>query len=197
MEVRERKDGLDLRNAVLLDHVPVVVAQEEQTALRMVDDVDDVVGVEVLQNGHDDRAVGDGRDVGDAPAGVVAADQRDFVASFDTRLFVEQVQLGDFLGHFVVGKGLFLEIIGQGGQLAVFAETGFVYLQEVFGQHGSFSYAKFGKGGRMRSGFGRGRGGGCAVVVRTSPHAAVYRSDPSFLSGVPDGGGVVCRGFHM
>lgn len=75
MEVGEREDRLNLANLVLLDVVPVVVAQEEQAALRVVDDVDDVGRGEVLEDGNDDRAVGDGSDIGDAPPRVVASYQ--------------------------------------------------------------------------------------------------------------------------
>lgn len=71
VEVRQREDRLDLPDLVLLDHVPEVVAQEEQAALRVVDDVDDVRRGKVLQDRHDDRTVGDRADVGDAPAGLL------------------------------------------------------------------------------------------------------------------------------
>ena len=95
----------------------------------MVDDVDDVRGGEVLQDGDDDGAVGDRGQIGDAPSGVVTSDQGDFVALFDAGLFEEQVEFGDLLGHFVIGEGLVLEIVGQSRHFAVFAETLFVYFQ--------------------------------------------------------------------
>ena len=136
VEVREREDRLDLFDLVLLDHVPEVVAQEQQPAFGVVDDVDDVGRGEVLQDGDDHRAVGDRSDIGDAPAGVVAADQRDFVALSDAGLLVEQVQFGDLLGHFVVREGFALEIVGQGRHFAVLPETPLVDFDEVFLQHG-------------------------------------------------------------
>ena len=44
VEVGEREDGFDLADLLLLDHVPEVVAQEEQAALRVVDDVVHALG---------------------------------------------------------------------------------------------------------------------------------------------------------
>ena len=131
VEVGEREDRLNLANLVLLDVVPVVVAQEEQAALRVVDDVDDVGRGEVLEDGDDDRAVGDGSDIGDAPPRVVASYQGDFVAALDACLLEEQVELGNLLGHLVVGKLLFLEVVGQSGHLTVLAEALFVNLNQV------------------------------------------------------------------
>jgi len=132
MEVREREDGFDLFDLVLFDHVPEVVAQKQQAAFRVVDDVDDICGGEILEDRHDHGAVGDGSYVGDAPAGVVAADQRDFVALFDPGFLEKQVQFGDFLGHFVIRKGFVLEIVGEGRHFPVFPKTRFVYFQQVF-----------------------------------------------------------------
>ena len=112
--------------------VPEVVAQEEHAALRVVDDVDDVGGGEILQDRDDDRSVCDRGYVGDAPAGVVAAYEGDFVALFDPGFFEKQVQFGDFLGHFVIRKGFVLEIVGEGRHFPVFPKTRFVYFQQVF-----------------------------------------------------------------
>ena len=129
VEVRQREDRFDLPDLLLLDDVPEVVAQEQQAAFGVVDDVDDVVGREILEDRHDDGSVGDRADVGDAPAGIVASDERDLVALPDAGLAVEEVQAGDLLGHFVVGEGLAVEIVGQRRHLAVFAETGLVDFQ--------------------------------------------------------------------
>ena len=129
MEVRQREDRFDLPDLLLLDDVPEVVAQEQQAAFGVVDDVDDVVGREILEDRHDDGSVGDRADVGDAPAGIVAPDERDLVALPDAGLAVEEVQAGYLLGHFVVGEGLAVEIVGQGRHLAVVAETGLVDFQ--------------------------------------------------------------------
>lgn len=102
VEVRERENRFDLAYLLFFDDVPEVVAQKQQAAFGVVDDVDDVVGGEVLQDRHDDRSVGDRGDVGDAPAGVVAAYERDLVALLDACFLEQQMQLGDLLGHLVV-----------------------------------------------------------------------------------------------
>lgn len=47
----------------------------------MVDDVVHIIGIEILQDGHYDAAVGDGGHICNAPAGVVFADNRYFVAA--------------------------------------------------------------------------------------------------------------------
>ncbi len=129
LEVRQREDRFDLADLFFFDDVPEVVAQEKQAALRVVDDVNDVVGREVLQNGYDDRSVGDSADVGDAPAGVVAAYERYLVALLDAGFLEQQVELGYLFGHFVVRELLVLEIVGQRRHLAVFAEARFVDFQ--------------------------------------------------------------------
>ncbi len=135
VEIGQREDRLHLRNALLLDHVPEVVAQEEQAALRVVDDVVHVVGMEVLENRHDDRAVGDRRQVGDAPPGIVASDQRDAVARHDAQFAEKQVQTGDFGRRTAVGEGLLLEIVGQRRQIEIRAEAGGIEPYEVVVQH--------------------------------------------------------------
>lgn len=132
VQVREREDGFDLSDLVGFDRVPERVAQEKQSAFRMVDDVDHVVGMEILQNGYDDCAVSDRGDVGDAPAGIVAADQRDPVALPNTRLVEEQVQLGDLGAHFQVGEALLFEIVGQCRKRVVLPEAGLVNIDQVF-----------------------------------------------------------------
>ena len=91
VEIGERQHRVDAGDFVLLDDVPVVVADEEQAALGVVDDVYDVGGREVLEDGDDDRSVGDRRQIGDAPARIVAADERDLVAAADLRFFEEEV----------------------------------------------------------------------------------------------------------
>ena len=95
----------------------------------------DVGGREVLEDGDDDRSVGDRRQIGDAPARIVAADERDLVAAADLRFFEEEMQFGDLLGHLVVRKGFALEIVGQRRQLAVSAEALFVHSDQILLQH--------------------------------------------------------------
>lgn len=60
---------------------PNAVAGEKEDGFRMVDDVVHIIGIEILQDGHYDAAVGDGGHICNAPAGVVFADNRYFVAA--------------------------------------------------------------------------------------------------------------------
>ena len=132
VEIGERKHGLDLAYLVFFDDVPEVVAQKEQLAFRVVDDVDDVGRGEILQYRDDYGAVGDRGDVGDAPPGIVAPDQRYLVALLYAGLFEQEVQLGDLLGHLVIRECFALEIVGQCRHFTVLAETRLVYFYQVF-----------------------------------------------------------------
>ena len=102
MEVGERKGRPDLFYVVRLDRVPIDIPGEQQHRIRVVDDVVHIVRAEVLQDRDDDGAVSDRGDIDDAPARVVAADQRYLVATLQSGLFEKQVQLGDLLGHFKI-----------------------------------------------------------------------------------------------
>ena len=117
LSIRPKAPGMKYRHYA--PSAPVVV----------VDDVNDVGRCEVLEDRHDNGPIGDRGDVGDAPTGVVAPDQRYLVSLLDARLFEEQVEFGDLLGHFVVRKRFAFEIVGQSCHFAVFAEAGFVDLQ--------------------------------------------------------------------
>ena len=118
--------------SIFFDDVPEVVAQKEQLAFRVVDDVDDVGRGEILQYRDDYGAVGDRGDVGDAPPGIVAPDQRYLVALLYAGLFEQEVQLGDLLGHLVIRECFALEIVGQCRHFTVLAETRLVYFYQVF-----------------------------------------------------------------
>ncbi len=102
MVVRKRKYGIHMRNLLLLDIVPEVIAQKEQLALRVVDDMYHVVGREVLQYGHYNGTVGYRCNVGYAPARIVAAYKRNLVAALYVGLAEQQMQFGDLLRHFVI-----------------------------------------------------------------------------------------------
>ena len=132
MEIGERKYGFDLAYLVFFDDVPEIVAQKEQLALRVVDDVDDVGRSEVLQYRDDYGAEGDRGYVGDAPPGIVAPDQRYFVPLLYAGLFEQEVQLGDLLGHLVIRECFTLEIVGQRRHFTVLAKTRLVYFYQVF-----------------------------------------------------------------
>ena len=60
---------------------PNGIAGEEERRFGVVYDMMDIIGVEVLQNGDYDTTVGDGGHIGDAPAGIVLADDGYLVAA--------------------------------------------------------------------------------------------------------------------
>ena len=126
-EVREREDGLQRRHPRRIEVGHEVVADEEHAALRVVDDVHHVRRIEILKYGHDDGTVGDGGNIGYAPADVVAADQGNLVALAYARLVEEQMQFGDLAGRLQIGERVAAEVVRQGRKVAVVAETRFVY----------------------------------------------------------------------
>ena len=142
-EVGEREYGLDAHHLLLVNHIPEGVAQEEEFRLGVVDDVVDVVGVEVLKDGDNHSTIGDGGQIGDDPAGVVAANEGDFVTLLDITLPKEHVELGNLLGHLIVGETLLLEVVCQSRHLAVLLETALVNLNQVFLYHKNPIYGLF------------------------------------------------------
>ena len=102
MEVSKREYSLDIWNLIPLDIIPEVVAKEEQAALRVVDDVDYIIGVEVLKDRNDNCTVCDCCDVADAPASIVTADKRNLITRVDTRLLEHKVELCHLLCYLVV-----------------------------------------------------------------------------------------------
>ena len=124
--VGERKDGFDAFDLIAFDGVPVDVADEKELRARMVNDVMDIVGVEILEDRYDHGAIGNGGDEQNAPSRIIATDQGNAIALFETGFFEEQVEFGDLFGHFEIGKIFLFEIVGQGRQFAVVAEAGFI-----------------------------------------------------------------------
>jgi len=83
----------------------------------------DIIGVEVLQNGDYDTAVGDGGHIGDAPAGIVLADDGYLVAAAQLAVLENKVQSGYFLCHFAISIALVFSIVGIAGEVPILAET--------------------------------------------------------------------------
>ena len=88
----------------------------------MVDEVVDVAGLEFVQDGHRDGAVGEGREEADAPVGLVAGADGDLVAPFQAALLEGDVQFFDPPGDVAVFEGD-ARVVGQGGAVPVGAET--------------------------------------------------------------------------
>ena len=133
--VGQREYRLDIGNLVGLDIIPIGIAQEEQLTLRVVDNVNNVVGIEVLQNGNNRSTIGDRSQIRNHPTGVVTANQCDAIALLNVGLLQQKVQFSDLLGHLIVRECFILEIVGQRRQLAIVAETLLVEFNQVFLQH--------------------------------------------------------------
>ena len=133
--VGEGKDRAHLTELVLVKVIPIIVAGKQQLRIRVLDDVVDVFGAEVLENRHDDRAVCDGGDIGDSPAGAVLADEGDAVVFLDAALLEQQVQFLDLLGHLAVCKREFCLIIGEGLQVPIAAERVLKHAHKVLFNH--------------------------------------------------------------
>ena len=76
----------------------------------MVDDVVYIIRLELVQDGHDDGAVGNGGQERHAPVSAVASTQGDFVSGPDIGRFEEQVHFGYFTCHVLVLQALSVEI---------------------------------------------------------------------------------------
>ena len=104
----------------------------------MVHDVVYIVGIEVLQDGHHDAAVGDGCHVGDAPACVVLADDGYLVTPPQLAVLEKQVQTGNLLRHFSVCVTVVFSVVGVAGEFPVFPKTVLVQLDEILFYHCTF-----------------------------------------------------------
>ena len=109
-EVLHANDALQGRHAVLVQVFPHLVAHEQQACFAVVDDVVHIIRLELVQDGHDDGAVGNGGQKRHAPVSAVASAQGDFVAGPDIGRFEEQVHLGYFTRHVLVLQALSVEI---------------------------------------------------------------------------------------
>lgn len=109
-EVLHANDALQGRHAVLVQVFPYLVAHEQQACLAVVDDVVYIIRLELVQDGHDDGAVGNGGQERHAPVSAVASTQGDFVSGPDIGRFEEQVHFGYFTCHVLVLQALSVEI---------------------------------------------------------------------------------------
>lgn len=101
-EVGEQNHAHQAGHAVFVQVLPSLVAHEEQLGFGVVDDVVDVVGLELVQNGDDDCSIGDGGQEGDGPMGAVASADGNLVAGLDACTLQYDVELGYLPGHVFV-----------------------------------------------------------------------------------------------
>ena len=116
-EVVEREHAAQSGKPLFLQMLPNGIAGEEERRFGVVYDMMDIIGVEVLQNGDYDTAVGDGGHIGDAPAGIVLADDGYLVAAAQLAVLENKVQSGYFLCHFAISIALVFSIVGIAGEV--------------------------------------------------------------------------------
>ena len=122
-EVAQREHTANSGKPFFFQMFPNGIAGEEERRFGVVYDMMDIIGVEVLQNGDYDTAVGDGGHIGDAPAGIVLADDGYLVAAAQLAVLENKVQSGYFLCHFAISIALVFSIVGIAGEVPILAET--------------------------------------------------------------------------
>ena len=90
----------------------------------MVDNVVYIIGLELIQNGNGDSAVGYNSKETDRPAGRVSAHQCNFIAFANIGLLKDNMQFSDFFCQVSVMKG-FTFVVSQSGSLPVGFDTVF------------------------------------------------------------------------
>ena len=88
----------------------------------MVHEIVDIAGLEFVQDGNGDGPVGEGGEETDAPVGLVAGADGDFVAPLEPALLESDVQFGDPARHVPVVERHAL-VVGEGGTVPVFPEA--------------------------------------------------------------------------
>ena len=75
-----------------------ILVDKQQFTPRMIDDVNGIVRTEILQDRHDDRAVGDRRQIDRDPIAVVLTHQRDLVILLDAAFLKQDMKFLDVNG---------------------------------------------------------------------------------------------------
>ena len=68
----------------------------------MIDDVVNLLGLELVLDGHSHGSVGEGGEECHSPVGGVTPAESDFIARFNTRMFEEYVELFYFSRHVMI-----------------------------------------------------------------------------------------------
>ena len=134
LEIVQQEDALHRIHLGFFEAVIDGVGQEQQAAPGVPDDVFDFGRSEIRQDGHDDRAEGDGREVGGAPVGAVAAHDADAVARLDAHLVKNVVELEYLLANLAVGEGGAVEVT-VALHVPVIADRVGDRLDEIFLEH--------------------------------------------------------------
>ena len=137
MPVVEADRRQDLRDLVKFYTLPVNIADKEQLRARMVDDMDGIVGTEILQNRNDDRAIGDRSQIDRYPITVVLSHHGDLVVLLDAAFLEQDMQLLDVDRQLTVRERDVRPIVRHCRTLPVIAKRPFIDLHKIvfFFQH--------------------------------------------------------------
>ena len=106
-----------LRNLIQIDTLPVDIADEKQFSTGVVNDMDSIVGTEILEDRHDDGTIGDGSQIDSHPVGVIPSHDGDLIVLFNTAFLKKDMQFLDVNGQLAVCQGHFCAVIGNGRQV--------------------------------------------------------------------------------
>ena len=127
--VIERHSDLDFVHLVKFEVLPHAVGNEKYQRVAVVDDMQRILRIKILKNGHNHGSVGEGGHVCHYPRDGVFAEQGYFVTLPYAALLEKKMCAGDSSRKIAVCECLSGDIIGNGRQLPVFFEVACIYLQ--------------------------------------------------------------------
>ena len=120
-----------LRDLVEVHTFPVDIADEKQFRTRVVNDVNGIIGTEILQNRHDDSTVSNSSQIDCHPVTVVATHHRNLVVFLDTALLEQDMQLLNINGQLAVSQGDVRTVVGNSRQVPILAERALEHLHKI------------------------------------------------------------------
>ena len=101
-KIIHHEDTLQQGHGVLVQILPHLVAYKEQLRLRVVYDVMYIIRLELMQDRHNHRTIGDGSQEGHSPMRAVTSANRNFVAFLYATTLKDDMQLLYLSSHILV-----------------------------------------------------------------------------------------------
>ena len=120
-------DDVQSGHLSLGEALPKHLVHEEDLRFGVVDQIVDIAGLELVQDGHGDRAIGKGGEETYSPVGLVARADGDFVALLEAAFLESYMQVLDTLGHGLVSQGDTV-VVGERRTLPILLEA---FLKEL------------------------------------------------------------------
>lgn len=128
-EVRQQYDTHQQGHCLFIEVFPCPVADKQQLGFGMVDDVVDIVGLELMQNGNNDSSIGNRRQKSDCPMCTVTSANGNLVTGPDAGAFQYDMEFGYFPCYiFVLQCNSF--VVCQGVAIPVFNNALFYIIDE-------------------------------------------------------------------